>query len=202
MTAPVYVMPPALTVHGPSETHPNEVAELLRQLITLQQEQVSVLKAQQAQQKTQDGNERWRAFLSRWAAEFPGIGAACKQAIPALERAYLTLVRELTDKLVADPDALTDEFVLSEFLDRYGMKLGQIGNLMSQLAPLADASGKRKGRRGEGVKGFERVKGEGVKVRKTTPRSHSDLEGSHLPAPPSLEPLHHPGPLLHGHRTR
>jgi hypothetical protein len=141
MAAPVYVMPPALTVHGPAETPPNELAELLRQLITLQQEQVSVLKAQhQAQQKSQDGNERWRSFLTRWESEFPGIGSVCKQTLPALERAYLTLIRELTEKLAAEPDMLTDEFMLSEFLDRYGMKMGQLGNLMSQLAPLADAS--------------------------------------------------------------
>jgi hypothetical protein len=149
MTAPVYVMPPALTVHGPAEVPANEQTELLRQLVTLQQEQVSVLKAQQqAQQKAQDGNERWRAFLARWESEFPGIGAACKLVLPALERAYLSLIRELTDKLADEPDMLTDDFVLSEFLDRYGMRLGQIGNLMSQLAPLADAS-----QGGEGVKG-------------------------------------------------
>ena len=141
MTAPVYVMPPALTVHGPVEAPANELAELLRQLVTLQQEQVSVLKAQQqAQQKTQDGNERWRSFLARWEGEFPGLGAACKQVLPALERAYLSLIRELTEKLADEPDMLTDEFALSEFLDRFGMKLGQLGNLMSQLAPLADAS--------------------------------------------------------------
>ena len=68
------------------------------------------------------------------------IGAACKQVLPQLERAYLTLIRELTDKLASEPDALGDDFLLSEFLDRYGMRLGQLGNLLSQLAPLADAS--------------------------------------------------------------
>jgi hypothetical protein len=142
MTAPVYVMPPALTVPGPPEVTTSELTELLRQLVALQQEQVSLLKTHQA---NQDGGARWRSFLARWESEFPGIGSACKQALPALERAYLSLVRELTDKLVAEPDALTDEFVLSEFLDRYGMRLGQLGNLLSQLAPLADASGGEKG---------------------------------------------------------
>jgi hypothetical protein len=144
MTAPVYVMPPALTVQGQPVAAPGELAELLRQLIAVQQEQVALLKAQAA---NQDGGARWRAFLARWESEFPGIGAACKQALPVLERAYLGLVRELTDKL-ADPDALSDEFVLSEFLDRYGMRTGQMANLISQLAPLADAS-----QGGEGVKG-------------------------------------------------
>ncbi len=137
MTAPVYVMPPALTIHGQAEPPSTELTDLLRQLVALQQEQVAILKAQQA---SQDGAARWRSFLARWEAEFPGIGAACKQVLPALEHAYLGLVRELTDKLIADPEALTDEFLLSEFLDRYGMRLGQVGNLMSQIAPLADAA--------------------------------------------------------------
>jgi hypothetical protein len=140
MNAPVYVLPPALTVLGQPEAPPaapGELADLLRQLIAVQQEQVSILKAQQAKD---DGAARWRAFLARWEAEFPGIGTACKQVLPQLERAYLTVIRDLTDKLLAEPDALTDEFVLSEFLDRYGLRLGQLGNMLSQLAPLADAS--------------------------------------------------------------
>ncbi len=137
MTAPVYVMPPPLTVYGPTEAAPNELAELLRQLITIQQEQVSLLKTQQA---NQDGASRWRAFLTRWETEFPGLAISCKQVIPAVERAYLTLVRDVAEKIAEDPDALTDEFQLSEFLDRYGTRLGQMGNLMGQIAPLADAA--------------------------------------------------------------
>jgi hypothetical protein len=130
-------MPPALTVQGAEPPPPSELADLLRQLVAIQQEQVTLLKTQQA---NQDGGARWRSFLGRWEADFPGIGAACKQAIPALERAYLTLVRDVTERIADDPDALTDEFLLAEFLDRYGMRLSQMGNLMSQIAPLADAA--------------------------------------------------------------
>ena len=137
MTAPVYVMPPALTVHGPAEAPPSELADLLRQLVALQQEQVSLLKMQLA---NQDSAARWRAFLARWEDEFPGLGVACRQAMPAIERAYLTLVRDAVEKIADDPDALTDEFQLAEFLDRYGTRLGQMGNFMGQIAPLADAA--------------------------------------------------------------
>ncbi len=144
MTAPVYVLPPPLMVHGQPEapSAAGEVPELLRQMLAVQQEQVSLLKAQQAKD---DGASRWRSFLARWESEFPGIGTACKQVLPFLERAYLTVIRDLTDKLLAEPDALTDEFVLSEFLDRYGLRLSQLGNMLSQLAPLADASSTEKG---------------------------------------------------------
>jgi hypothetical protein len=142
MNAPVYVLPPALTVHGQPDAPPaTEVPDLLRQLVALQQEQVNLLKAQQA---NQDAGARWRAFLTRWDAEFPGIASACKQVLPLLERAYLSLVRDLAEKLADDPDALSDEFVLSEFLDRYAMRLGQLGNVIGQLAPLADAAGQEK----------------------------------------------------------
>lgn len=137
MNAPVYVLPPALTIHGQPDAPAPEIADLLRQLIALQQEQVSLLKAQQA---NADSGSKWRAFLARWENEFPGMGLACKQVMPILERAYLSLIRDLTEKLASEPDGLTDEFLLSEFLDRYGMRLGQMGTILSQLAPLADAA--------------------------------------------------------------
>jgi hypothetical protein len=107
-------------------------------MIGLQQEQVGLLKTQLA---NQDNGARWRSFLARWDQEFPGIARECKQALPALERAYLGLIRELTDRVNAsDAGDLDDEFVLSEFLDRFGIRLGQLGNILSQLAPLADAA--------------------------------------------------------------
>ncbi len=137
MSAPVYVMPPLLTGPAAPSAPPDELANLLRQLIAVQQEQVALLKAQAA---SGDANARWRAFFERWAAEFPDIGGACKRAIPALERAYLTVVRDITDALAADEDALGDEYALGEFLDRHATKLVQVTNIMNQLAPLADAA--------------------------------------------------------------
>jgi hypothetical protein len=115
-----------------------EIADLLRQLVVLHQEQIGLLKAQIA---GQDNGSKLRSFLARWEEEFPRIGAACKQALPTLERAYLGLVRELTERVnAAEAAELDDEFVLGEFLDRFGIRLGQLGNILSQLAPLADAA--------------------------------------------------------------
>jgi hypothetical protein len=138
MQAPLYVAPaPPVQLPDPPPA-PSEVADLLRQLLDAQREQVGLMRAQMA---AQDQMAKWRAFLARWAGEFPDIGTACRQALPALERAYLGLIRELTGRLRGDdPDDLTDDFVLGEFLDRYGMRLGQLATVMSQLAPLADAA--------------------------------------------------------------
>jgi hypothetical protein len=141
MNAPIYVVPPPpvpLPDTPPAQPPAREVAQLLRQLIGLQQEQVGLLKAQAVKE---DNGSRWKAFLARWAEEFPGIGAACKQTVPVLERAYLTLVRELTDRVNAtEVGELDDEFVLGEFLDRFGIRLSQLANIIGQLGPLADAA--------------------------------------------------------------
>ena len=135
--APLYVSPPGPLQLPDPPLGFVELADLLRQSVDLQREQVSLLKAQQA---AQDNTARWRAFLARWAGEFPDAGGACKQALPTLERAYLALVRELTTKLKEVGDDLDDEFVLGEFLDKYGIRLSQLGNILSQIGPVADAA--------------------------------------------------------------
>jgi hypothetical protein len=139
MNAPLYVTPPPPVPLPDAPPQPVPVIpQLLRQLVALQQQQVGLLKAQAA---NQDNGARWRAFLARWAEEFPGVGTACRQALPALERAYLSLVRVVTDRVNASENGeLEEEFALSEFLDRFGNRLGQLGNILGQLGPLADAS--------------------------------------------------------------
>jgi hypothetical protein len=138
MNAPLYVMPP-LPVPVPEQAPPvREMVELLRQMIGLQQEHVNLIKTQIA---NQDNSNRWKSFLARWEQEFPNIGSSCKQALPMLERTYLHLVREMTERVNStDMPELDDEFVLSEFLDRFGIRLGQLGNILSQIAPLAEAA--------------------------------------------------------------
>jgi hypothetical protein len=140
MTAPIYVTPPAVRLPDPAAPPPAagpDVADLLRQVLEGQRDQLAVLRAQA---QTQDGAARWRAFLARWQTDFPDIGPACRQVLPVVERAYLGLIQELTDRL-RDPDGgLDNEFHLGEFLDRYGIRLGQLGTVLSQLGPLADAA--------------------------------------------------------------
>jgi hypothetical protein len=139
MNSPLYVVSSPMQM--PTDLPPvptSEVGDLLRQMLDVQREQVQLLKAQVA---AQDGLSKWRAFLTRWDGEFPNIGGACKEILPVLERAYLGMIRELTDRLRSgERDDLDDEFVMGEFLDRYGIRLGQLGNIISQLSPIADAA--------------------------------------------------------------
>jgi hypothetical protein len=82
---------------------------------------------------------RWRAYLSRWHEEFPDLSEGCRKVLPLLERSYGRLIAELTEKLSEDNDPLDNDFALQDFLDRYGMRLAQLGTILNLVAPLAEA---------------------------------------------------------------
>ena len=112
--------------------------ELLRALLEVQHEQLQLTKAAAA---AHDAGARWRAVLARWPDDFAGLPGACKHVLPLLERAYVDLVAELTDHLKqSDRGTLDNEFALAEFLDRYGMRLNQLGGLLNVVGPLAEVA--------------------------------------------------------------
>ncbi|MSR32722.1 MAG: hypothetical protein EXR99_14580 [Gemmataceae bacterium] len=113
-----------------------EIPELLKQILEVQKE---VLAHQRAASSSHDLTSRWRAFLNRWPGEFPGLPDLCKQAVPQLEKAYGRMIHELVERLADDEDTLDTDFALQDFLDRYGMKLAQIGTLLNLVTPLAEA---------------------------------------------------------------
>jgi hypothetical protein len=127
-SGPVPASPPPATPTG-------ETVELLRQLLEVQREQLTY---QKAAVQAHDTGSRWRAFLARWREEFPSLSDACRRALPALERSYGQLIVELTEHL-SEQEALDNDFALQEFLDRYGMRLAQLGTIINLVGPLADA---------------------------------------------------------------
>jgi hypothetical protein len=115
-----------------------EVADLLRQLIEVQKEQVNLLKSSMA---AHDNGSRWRAFLARWREDFPDLSESCKSAMQILEKSYGALMADLVERLRQEGgDALESDFALQEFLDRYGMRLAQLGTILNLVGPLAEAS--------------------------------------------------------------
>ena len=114
-----------------------ETIDLLRQMLEVQREQLAY---QKAALQAHDAAARWRSFLSRWKEDFPGLSDACRRALPTLERCYGQLIVELTSNLNDQgSDALDNDFALQEFLDRYGMRLAQLGTILNLVGPLADA---------------------------------------------------------------
>jgi hypothetical protein len=127
---------PATPVEPPAAPPPSDTVDLLRQLLEVQREQLSLQRAAAA---AHDNTARWKAFLSRWQQEFPDLAEGCRKSLPLLERTYGRLITELTARLGDEDDTLDNDFGLQEFLDRYGMRLAQLGTILNLVAPLAEA---------------------------------------------------------------
>jgi hypothetical protein len=125
--------PPA-TPPTPADPSPG-VMELLRQILEVQREQLVHM-----QTTARDASARWRALMARWREEFPGLSQVCREVLPTLERAHGSIISNLAEELrEKGSDALDSEFALQDFLDRYGLRLGQIGNILNLVTPLAEA---------------------------------------------------------------
>ncbi|GIW81005.1 MAG: hypothetical protein KatS3mg105_2812 [Gemmatales bacterium] len=114
----------------------NENTELLRQILEVQKQQLALAQAAAA---AHDTTSRWKAFLNRWHNDFADLASACRQILPQLERAYGTLLSDLTEHL-QEHGAPDNDFALQEFLDRYGMRLAQLGTILSLVGPLAEVA--------------------------------------------------------------
>lgn len=122
----------------PTNDSGSEVAELLRQLLEVQREQLTL---QKAAAQAHDMGSRWRSYLNRWQQEFPELPEACKYALPILERSYGQMIADLaTHFREHGADALESDFALGDFLDRYGMRLNQLGTILSLVAYIAEAT--------------------------------------------------------------
>jgi hypothetical protein len=116
-----------------------ETAELLRQLLEVQKEQLNL---QRAAAQAHDMGSRWKAYLSKWQNEFPELPEACRFALPILEKSYGAMIADLADHLKQNgSEALDNDFALGDFLDRYGMRLSQLGTILSLVSFLAEAAG-------------------------------------------------------------
>ena len=127
--------PPNPQQPNPPAPH-DSTTELLRQMLEAQKELLAVQKAMLA---SMDGNARWRTLLNRWREDFPTLSQSARNALPVLEKAYANILSSLVEDLRdRGDDGIDNEFTLQEFLDRYGMRLGQMSHLLNLVSPLAE----------------------------------------------------------------
>jgi hypothetical protein len=134
MNQSVYAVAPGVMLPPPAQG--SAATDLLRQLIDLQREHLDIARRQQAMQ---DERQKWANFHGRWAGEYPDLPTLCKSVLPKVERAYMGLLKDVAEAVAAEDD-FDNEYTLAEFLDKYSVRIAQLGNLLGPMNNMANVA--------------------------------------------------------------
>ena len=113
-----------------------EQADLLRDVLNAQErtnELLEELVATMATQQKQRASE-----LHQWRNAHPKLAAACRDAAEALSKVQIEYLNRMTDDINDQSDDMVEgEFVLNEFVDRYGPRLAHLNGVIQVLAQLS-----------------------------------------------------------------
>ncbi len=130
-----------IDVSAEAETEPTPITEeqttsdLLRQLVIGQQKQNRLLEqlaAQNAAMQQQRANE-----LQQWKSANPDLSRSCRQAAETLSRVQTRFLDNLTEEIQYNEENLVEgEFMMNEFVDRFGPRLAHLNGVLQVLAQL------------------------------------------------------------------
>jgi hypothetical protein len=143
MSSPHQHTPPLFSQVDVSTGHPqprlaprDEPTDLLREILVAQdrtnellEELVSAMAASQKQRQSE---------LSQWRNAHPALSGACREAAEALTRVQIDYLDRMTDEINAtSEDMVEGDFMLNEFVDRYGPRLAHLNGVIQVLAQLS-----------------------------------------------------------------
>lgn len=112
------------------------MVSLLRQLVNGQAKQSKLLEEviqQQNATQRQRQNE-----LGQWKEANPELARCCRTAAETLSRVQIQFLRNLTDEVLDNEDSLVDgDFMLNEFVDRFGPRLAHLNGVLQVLSQLS-----------------------------------------------------------------
>jgi hypothetical protein len=113
-----------------------EQAELLREVLTAQDRTNELL---EELIHTVGANQKQRANeLNQWRSAHPDLASACREAAEALTRVQIEYLERMTEDVnETGDDMVGGEFLLNEFLDRYGPRLAHLNGVIQVLAQLS-----------------------------------------------------------------
>lgn len=129
------------TGSGPQSPHGSreEGAALLRDVLAAQDrtnELLEELIGTMAAQQKQRANE-----LTQWRNAHPDLAYACREAAESLSRVQIDYLNRMTDEINENSEDMVEgEFLLNEFIDRFGPRLAHLNGVIQVLAQLSSVS--------------------------------------------------------------
>jgi len=113
--------------------------ELLRQLVAGQQRQNELL-AELTQLSVGTHKQR-AAELQQWKDANPKLARACRRAAETLNAVQTRFLESITEEVEENKEHLEDgDFMLHEFVDRFGPRLAHLNGVLQVLSQLSEAN--------------------------------------------------------------
>ena len=143
MSHPAQHIPPAFHIDvsaaSPAPTPANvgmEIAILLRQLLQ-GQERSNQLLGEVAAQMTAMQKQR-ATELGQWKDANPELADNCRLAAESLTKVQTQYLQSITDEVNENAEHMVDsEFMLNEFVDRFGPRLAHLNGVLHLLSQLS-----------------------------------------------------------------
>ena len=113
-----------------------ESTRLLRELLAAQDRQNELLE-EMVNQMTAVQKQR-NAELNQWKQANPRLARGCRMAAEALGKVQTEFLESLTNEVNTNYENLLDgEFMLNEFVDRFGPRMAHLNGLLQVLSQLS-----------------------------------------------------------------
>lgn len=123
----------------PPQDAERTIIALLKQLVAAQERQNQLL-AELNQNLTLVHRQRLQE-LQLWKEAHPDVARCCRMAAEALSRVQTQFLRNMALEAIENEDHLADgDFMLQEFVDRYGPRLAHLNGLLQVFSQLGSAT--------------------------------------------------------------
>ena len=113
-----------------------ENTRLLREILTAQDRQNELLEELVTQLSS--AQKQRNQELGQWKSANPDLAQNCRVAAETLSRVQTEFLNTLTDEVNSNAEVLLDgNFMLNEFVDRFGPRLAHLNGVLQVLAQLS-----------------------------------------------------------------
>jgi len=117
----------------------NEQTRLLYQLVAGQDRQNELL--EELVNQLGAAQKQRAADLGQWKQANPHLSESCRRAAESLSKVQTEFLDGLTDEITENFDTLMGgEFMLNEFVDRFGPRMAHLNGLLQVLSQLSSVS--------------------------------------------------------------
>lgn len=108
---------------------------VMQQLLDTQKKQVELL--EEVNRNLQSGQRQRANELQQWKNANPQLASGCWRAAQALGQVQADYLRTMTDEVDFNAeDMMSSEYVLNEFVDRFGPRMAHLNTILQVLGQL------------------------------------------------------------------